>query len=89
MHESYDYEWIIWLWDEHINHKTWKKYINKLRHACKQIYESWKHRKERTYRLRAYLHEFAPWEGITLEIRENESLWDLKYGCLTEKKFLK
>ena len=80
MHKSCDY---------HINHKTWKKDMNKLGHACKQKCESWKYWKKRTYRLSTCLHELTLWEGITLEIRENESLWDLKYGRLTEKKILK
>ena len=66
-----------------------KKDMNKLGHACKQTCESWKYRKKRTYRLSTYLHELTLWEGTTLVIKENESLWDLKYGRLTEKKILK
>ena len=74
---------------EHVNHNTWKKDMNKHGHICKQTCESWKYRKKRTYRLSTYLHELTLWEGTTLVIKENESLWDLKYGLLTEKKILK
>ena len=36
-----------------------------------------------------YLHKQILQEGIALEVRENGSLWDLKYGRLIEKKILK
>ena len=60
--------------------------MNNHGHICKQTCESIKYRKKRTYKLRTYVQELTLWEGITLEIKENESLWDLKYGQLKKKK---
>ena len=71
---------------EYISHKIWTKDMHNHGHICKQTCESIKYRKKRTYKLSTYLHELTLWEGITLKIKENESLWDLKYGHLTKKK---
>ena len=75
---------------EHDYIKKWRKEIHvyEKERGNKSMFTE-KNKKTKNKKKKKNLREWILQEGIALKVRENESLWALKYGCLTEKKILK